>query len=168
MKRREFQKHFVSIHRLLYCGFVIELSAQGRKEPDTWVSGNIVVPSWRWLAAMPKQDGQSLERGPHTAETAHTWAGEHLPLFQYTQTCKAVHVLPLLNVILAPEAGSERPSPECQLFFIHISAVRALSAWALSSLHSYLLTWTAPSFEGRLQVWVVFVTPSVLLCTEQM
>lgn len=81
---------------------------------------------------MPKQDGQSLERGPHTAETAQTWAGEHLPLFQYTQTCKAVHVPPLLNAILAPEAGSELPSSECQLLFIHISAVRALSAWALS------------------------------------
>lgn len=107
MKRQEFQKHFVSVHRLVYCGFVIELSAQGRKEPDTWVSGNTVAPSWRRLAAMPKQDGQSLERGPHTAETAHTWAGEPLPLFEYTQTCKAVHVPPLLNAILAPKAGSE-------------------------------------------------------------
>lgn len=131
MKRREFQKHFVSIHRLLYCGFVIELSAQGTKEPDTWVSGNIVAPSWRWLAAMPKQNGQSLERGPCTAETAHTWAGEHLPLFEYTQTCKAVR-MPPLPAILAPEAGSELPSSECQLLSIHICAVRALSAWALS------------------------------------
>lgn len=147
MKRQEFQKHFVSVHRLVYCGFVIELSAQGRKEPDTWVSGNTVAPSWRRLAAMPKQDGQSLERGPHTAETAHTWAGEPLPLFEYTQTCKAVHVPPLLNAILAPKAGSELLSSDCQLLFIHMSA--------------------APSFEGRLQVWVVFITPSVIFAQSR-
>lgn len=68
-KIREFQKHFVNFHKLIYYGFMIEPYGPGR---------NTTRHIGLWKYKCPNMVMVTRTCGLHTAETAHTWAGEHL------------------------------------------------------------------------------------------